>query len=147
YTEQLVWMPDAYLPTDDKAIIAPVPATRAQEGLPQNAFVFAAFGQTFRLTPEVFDIWMRLLQKVSNGVLWLSACGQIPRENLQRRAASHGVNPNRLIFGRFVQSRSDHLARQRLADLFLATYPYTAHSTASDALWAGLPVLVCQGEA
>jgi predicted O-linked N-acetylglucosamine transferase (SPINDLY family) len=99
-----------------------------------------------KIRPDVFDIWMRLLTSVEGSVLWLSPKQSITRDNLRREAASRGVNPERLIFAQRVPKNEDHLARQRLADLFLDTLPYNAHSTASDALWAGLPVVTCLGK-
>jgi predicted O-linked N-acetylglucosamine transferase (SPINDLY family) len=107
--------------------------------------VFCCFNNSFKITPHVFDVWMRLLRAVEGGVLWLLATNASAPNNLRREAQSQGVSAERLIFAPIVPSSEDHLARHRLADLFLDTIPYNAHATASDALWAGVPVLTCSG--
>jgi len=147
YSEKIVWMPDVYQPTDD-AEFRPTdagPAARAQAGLPRNAFIFVAFNHSYKITPAVFDVWMRILRRVPHGVLWLADKDETMRRNLEQEAIARGVKPTRLIFAPRVADRASHLARQRLGDLFLDTLPYGAHATASDALWAGLPVLTCRG--
>jgi predicted O-linked N-acetylglucosamine transferase (SPINDLY family) len=103
--------------------------------------VFCAFNNTYKFSPEVFDIWMRLLLAVEDSVLWLSSVNDAARGNLILEAGARGVSAARLIFAPYVASGSDHLARLSLADLFLDTRPYNAHSSATDALWAGVPVL------
>ena len=149
YTEKVVWLPDAYQVNDSKRSIADETPSRGACGLPEDAFVFCCFNNTFKMTPAMFDIWMRLLLAVEGSVLWLfegdsSAAAARCRQNLQREAEERGVSPERVIFaGR--TTLADHLARHRQADLFLDTLPYNAHTTASDALWAGLPVLTCLG--
>ena len=132
-----------YQPNDTKRLISKTP-TRAECGLPEQGFVFCSFNNTYKITPEFFDIWMRLLTAVPGSVLWLLEANDLVKENLRTEAAKHGVEPGRLIFARR-ESSPEHLARHRLADLFLDTLPYNAHTTASDALWAGLPVLTCAG--
>jgi predicted O-linked N-acetylglucosamine transferase (SPINDLY family) len=108
--------------------------------------VFCCFNNNFKITPPIFDIWMRLLRAVEGSVLWLSVVNAaVVERNLHREAEKRGVAPSRLIFAPRVEKNEDHLARQRLADLFLDTLPYNAHTTASDALWTGLPVLTCLG--
>jgi predicted O-linked N-acetylglucosamine transferase (SPINDLY family) len=115
-------------------------------GLPASGFVFCCFNNNFKITPGTFDIWMRILRRVAGSVLWLYQDNPIAAENLRREAAQRGVDPSRLVFASFMPL-PEHLARHRAADLFLDTLPYNAHTTASDALWAGLPVLTCAGEA
>jgi predicted O-linked N-acetylglucosamine transferase (SPINDLY family) len=119
--------------------------TRGECGLPQNAFVFCCFNNPQKITPEIFDIWMRLLRATEGSVLWLITGNAKAAANLRLEAEKRGVAAERLIFAPKA-SVADHLARHRLADLCLDTLPYNAHTTASDALWAGLPVLTCLGE-
>ncbi|HMI95545.1 MAG TPA: tetratricopeptide repeat protein, partial [Micropepsaceae bacterium] len=143
YTEQIVYLPDSYQCND---IARPIsePATRAEAGLPEAGFVFCCFNNNFKIAPEIFALWMRLLREVPGSVLWLLEDNPDSMRNLQHEANTRGVAPDRLIFAARVGA-SDHLARHRLADLFLDTQPYGAHTTASDALWAGLPVLTVEG--
>ena len=119
--------------------------TRAEVGLPENAFVFCCFNNNYKITPDVFDCWMRILKRVDGSVLWLLEDNAKAASNLRKEAEIRGVNPERLVFAKRTPL-PDHLARHRLADLFLDTLPYNAHTTASDALWAGLPVLTRIGE-
>ena len=145
YSEKVVYLPDTYLPNDSHRPIAAYTPTRAEAGLPENGFVFCCFNAALKLGPEIFGAWMRLLKTVENSALWLSELGPLPVQNLRREAALQGVAPERLIFAPFLDSQEQYLARLRLADLFLDTLPYNAHTTASDALWAGVPVLTCRG--
>ena len=145
YSEQVVYLPHTYFPTDRNRRIAEHTPNRAEEGLPEAGFVFACHNTAYKISPEIFDIWMRLLGAVEGSVLWLSSTISSAIVNLQREARARGIAPNRLIFASRAPQREDHLARLRLADLFLDTLPYNAHTTASDALWAGLPVLTCLG--
>jgi predicted O-linked N-acetylglucosamine transferase (SPINDLY family) len=145
YAEKIVWMPHSYQVNDSRREIAPATPSRSQLGLPDAAFVYCSFNNTYKITPQVFAIWMRLLQKLPSSVLWLLNDNAAAVENLQRAAVASGVDPQRLVFA----ARADlplHLARQRQADLFLDTLPCNAHTTASDALWAGLPVVTCRGD-
>jgi protein O-GlcNAc transferase len=146
YTEQVVWLPDSYLASDDKRAISTRTPTRQECGLPENGFVFCSFNNAYKIGPKMFQLWMRLLRAVPNSLLWLSQADPLAMMNLGREAERYGVPAQRLIFAPKVVEISDHLARQRQADLFLDTLPYNAHTTASDALWAGLPVLTCLGE-
>jgi predicted O-linked N-acetylglucosamine transferase (SPINDLY family) len=142
YSETILHLPDSFFPMDMARPIGSAPS-RAEAGLPENSFVFCCFNQSWKITPPVFDIWMRLLKAVPDSVLWLKN-GQ--NETLRREAAARGVPPQRLVFaGQAPQAV--HLARHRLADLFLDTLPYNAHATAADALLAGLPVLTQLGKA
>jgi predicted O-linked N-acetylglucosamine transferase (SPINDLY family) len=114
--------------------------------LPEQGFVFCSFNNNYKITPTMFAVWMRLLQQVEGSVLWLLEGNQAAPPNLRREAAARGIAPERLVFASRVP-QDEHLARHRLADLFLDTLPCNAHTTASDALWAGLPVLTCIGGA
>jgi predicted O-linked N-acetylglucosamine transferase (SPINDLY family) len=107
--------------------------------------VFCCFNNNFKFTPQIFDVWMRLLQEVEGSILWMSAPNESAVRNLRSEAERRGISGERLIFAQRLAQQEDHLARQRLAGLFLDTLPYNAHSTAADALWAGLPVLTCPG--
>jgi protein O-GlcNAc transferase len=146
YAEKIVYLPNAYQPNDRKREIAGGKFTRAEAGLPQDGFVFCCFNNNFKIVPAQFDIWMRVLKSVDGGVLWLFADNPGAASNLRSEAAQRGVDPDRIVFAPRMPA-PDHLARHRLADLFLDTLPFNAHTTASDALWAGLPVLTQAGDA
>lgn len=144
YTEKLVFMPDTYQVNDAKRRIAAARPSRTSAGLPQDGFVFCCFNNNYKISPDVFDIWMRLLNRVPGSVVWLLQDTPLAALNLRREAARRGVDPERLVFaGR--APLDAHLARHALADLFLDTLPCNAHTTTSDALWAGLPVLTRRG--
>jgi len=144
HTEAVVRLPDTYMPTDRDMAIADHTPTRTQAGLPDEAFVFCAFNNAYKLSPMMFGAWMRILRAVPSSVLWLTASGAAPI-NLRREAVARGVDPDRLIFAPFAERREDHLARHRLADLYLDNLPFNGHTSGVDALWAGLPVLTCRG--
>jgi len=144
YSEKLALLPDCYQPNGRKRPIGKTPSHK-DCGLPENAFVFCCFNQTFKILPSMFDIWMRLLKEKSNSVLWLLECNPWAKENLCREARLRDIDASRLIFAPRV-SIADHLARHILSDLFLDTLPYNAHTTCSDALWMGLPVITCVGD-
>jgi len=143
-SERLMVMPGAYQPNDNTRAIADTPTTRADFGLPDDAFVFCCFNQGFKITPREFDIWMRLLGQVEGSVLWLLVGNQTARANLRREAEARGIDPARLVFAEN-RPHGDHLARHRHADLFLDTFAYNAHTTMSDALWSGLPAVTRLG--
>jgi protein O-GlcNAc transferase len=145
YGEKVVWLPDTFIPNDDTRRIAERTPARSELNLPEPGFVFCCFNQSHKIEPLIFDVWMRLLKQVDGSVLWLVDNGPTPRLNLRREAAGRGVAPERLIFAPRVPFAADHLARHRQADLFLDTLYYNAHTTACDALWAGLPVVTCLG--
>jgi len=145
FTEKIVHLPDCYQVNDGKRDIAATTPTRRAEGLPEAGFVFCCFNNNYKITPEVFSIWMRLLTQLEGSVLWLLRDNDAAQRNLCREAEARGVASSRLVFARR-QSVEQHLARHRLADLFLDTLPYNAHTTASDALWVGLPIVTCMGE-
>jgi predicted O-linked N-acetylglucosamine transferase (SPINDLY family) len=146
YDERVVWLPDGYQPNDDRRRIADATPSRRDCGLPDGGIVFCSFNNTYKIAPAMFDIWMRLLCAVEGSVLWLREENAAAVRNLRREAERRGVAPERLVFAPRTPRLEDHLARQRLADLFLDTLPYNAHTTASDALWAGLPLVTCRGE-
>jgi predicted O-linked N-acetylglucosamine transferase (SPINDLY family) len=145
YSEKVVFLPNSYLPSDRERHIADKVFTRAEVGLPPEGFVFCCFNNNNKILPDIFDVWVRILKQVVGSVLWILEDDATASTNLRKEAIARGVNAERLIFAKRVPP-SDHLARHRLADLFLDTLPYNAHTTASDALWAGLPVLTCLGE-
>src|SRR5215471_348854 len=145
YGEQVVYLPDTFMVTDAARKISARTWTRSEAGLPQTGAVFCCFNSGYKITPNVFDVWMCLLHAVEGSVLWLSTSSTSTMNNLRHEAERRGVPGERLIFAPKVQSNEDHLARLRLADLFLDTLYYNAHATTTDALWAGLPVLTCAG--
>lgn len=147
YSEKIVYLPDCFMANDDRRTISDIAFTRAEMDLPERGFVFCCFNHNCKITPAMFDIWMRLLTRVEGSVLWLRQCSSVAMTNLRREAAARGVSVDRLVFSHRLPSHADHLARCCLADLFLDTLPYNAHSTASDALWAGLPILTLIGDA
>lgn len=145
YTERLAYLPNCYQITDDRRAIADAVPARIALGLPQDAMVYCCFNNPQKITSQVFDIWMTILKAVPGSVLWLFKGSQETDTNLKREAMARGVDQNRLVFAGRV-SQADHLARHKCADLFLDTAPYNAHTSASDALWAGLPVLTVPGK-
>ena len=150
YREKIVYLPTCYYPTsyqinDLKRSMPDKIFTREEAGLPQKNFVFCCFNNSYKITPGIFECWMRILKLVEGSVLWLLEANASVASNLRKEAGASGVNPERLVFAKRM-SLPEHLARHRLADLFLDTFPCNAHTTASDALWAGLPVLTQIGE-
>jgi len=144
YSERIAWLP-SYQANDSRRRIGDARPSRADEGLPERGFVYCCFNNSYKITPEVFAAWMRILDVVPHSVLWLFAADPLVANNLRREAAGHDVDPARLVFAPR-REHADYLARYRLADLFLDTLPYNAGTTASDALWAGVPVLTRCGE-
>lgn len=144
YDEKIAYL-DCFMPHDDRQPVSDRTFRREDFGLPASGCVFCCFNNAYKFTPAVFDAWMRILAAVPGSVLWLSAQSESVMRNLRQRAAAGGVEAARLIVAPRMPAREDHLARLRLADLFLDTFPYNAHATASDALWAGVPVLTCMG--
>jgi predicted O-linked N-acetylglucosamine transferase (SPINDLY family) len=146
YDEKIIHLPDSYQANDDRRVIAPDTSSRAEAGLPADGFVYCCFNNAYKITPEIFASWMRILAAVPGSVLWLLANEADSKDRLRAVATGQGIDPSRLVFRSSLPS-AQHLARHRLADLFLDTLPYNAHTTASDALWAGLPVLTQLGQA
>ncbi len=145
FVEKLAYLPGSYQPNDRRQAIADAAPTRAQCGLPEAAFVWCCFNQPYKIEPGLFDVWMRLLVAVPTSVLWLFRSSADAEANLRREADRRGVEPERLVFAEKLP-KAEHLARHVHADLFLDTLRVNAHTTASDALWAGVPVLTCPGE-
>ena len=145
YAEKIVYLPNSFQPTDRQRHISDNLFMRADAGLPQKGFVFCNFNTSYKITPDVFDVWMRILKQVNGSVLWIVAGRQAFESNIRSEAAARGVNPERLIFAP-PMPLPEHQARVQLADLFLDTLPYNAGATASDMLWAGLPVLTRIGD-
>lgn len=145
YSEKVVYLPHSYQPNDNERPIAAINTTRSDVGLPEDAFVFCCFNNNYKISPAEFGIWMRLLHKVDGSVLWLLRSNEWAERNLQNEAATRGIDPSRLVFAPKLP-HAEHLARHKHADLFIDTFNVNAHTTASDALWAGLPVVTKQGK-
>ena len=145
YSEAVVRLPYCYQTNDNKRLIAPNVPSRQSQGLPEHGRVLCSFNNNYKITPIVFDVWMRVLNRFSDCVLWLLQDNPRAVENLKLEASRRGVDPARLVFAPRMRN-DEHLARHQLADLFIDTFPCNAHTTASDALWAGLPMVTCAGE-
>jgi len=145
FFEKIIYMPNSYQPNDTKKKISKKNFTRKEMGLPKNSFVFCCFNQNYKITPDVYDIWMKLLKKIDGSVLWLMKNSEKVTENLKKEAIKRNIKSNRIIFAEKMPL-AEHLARHKLADLFIDTFPYNAHTTCSDALWSGLPVITRMGE-
>jgi predicted O-linked N-acetylglucosamine transferase (SPINDLY family) len=145
FTEKLVHLPDSFMVADPTQLISDAMLSRRECGLPDDGFVFCCFNKNYKITQPVFDVWMRLLRSVDGSVLWLSDNLGDRNDNMRRYAEARGIDSRRLVFAPNLAARADHFARHRLADLFLDTLPYNAHTTACDALFAGLPVLTIVG--
>jgi predicted O-linked N-acetylglucosamine transferase (SPINDLY family) len=145
YSEKLIYLP-SYQANDSARRIADKAFGRQELGLPATGFVFCCFNASYKITPETFSCWMRLLGRVPGSVMFLLGGDPVTERNLRREAVQRGIEADRLVFGGPL-AVPEYLARYRAADLFLDTLPYNAGTTASDALWAGLPVLTCAGEA
>ena len=144
YSEKVIYLPNSYQATDSKREVPSRKFTRQDVGLPETGFVYCCFNGSWKIHPETFDIWIRILNSVPNSVLWLYDDNPLASKNLKEEAYERGLSSGRLIFGEHM-SQQEHLARLQLADLFLDTFPYGAHTTASDALWVGLPVVTRMG--
>ena len=146
YKEKIVHLPDCYQVNDSQRRPVDRPTTRSAAGLPESGFVFCSFNHVVKIVAPLFDVWMRVLAQVEGSVLWLLNDATLATANLRREAAARGIDPNRLIFVDPV-SQDSHIGRIGVADLVLDTLPYNAHTTASDALWAGTPIVTCMGSA
>lgn len=144
FTEKVVHLPHSYQANDNRRAMSDRVFSRSDFGLPQDGFVFCCFNNNYKITPHTFDGWMRILARVPGSVLWLIEDNALASNNLRKEAAARGIDPARLVFAARMEP-DEHLARHRCADLCLDTLPYNAHTTASDALWAGLPLLTCAG--
>lgn len=147
FTEKLVYLPDAYLPTNCDQPIANHGPSRTECGLPEQEFVFCSFNSADKIEPELFDVWMRILHATPGSVLWQRSDESIVQENLRNEARARGIDPDRLIFAPPIADTAVHLARHRHADLFLDTHTHGGHGTTVDALWAEVPVITCPGDA
>ena len=145
FTESLALLPHSYMPTDNGRIRGPRPG-RAEAGLPETGVVFCSFNQPYKITPDVFAVWCRLLSEVPDSVLWLASPHEDVRANLLREAAARGVDADRLVFAPYAPTIQDHLGRLQLADIALDTAPYNSHSTGVDALWCGVPLVCLRGQ-
>jgi protein O-GlcNAc transferase len=150
YTEKVVHLPHSFFITHSLAKVPALPSDRGTarkaQGLPENGFVFSCFNNSYKIDPDSFAAWTRMLQAVPESVLWLSQHPLTVRDNLRKEAAARGIDPNRLVFARIEPEHTDHLRRISLADLFIDTKNYNAHTTACEALMMGLPVLTCTGQ-
>jgi len=147
YSESVAYLPDSYLPTDRSIQIAGRTPTRSECGLPESGPVLCSFSHDYKISPPLWAVWMRILQRIPGSVLWLACRHDAAQGNYRKQASLAGIDPERLVFAKRVPRVEDHLARYRLADLFLDTWPYNAHTTAADALMAGLPVVTRMGGA
>jgi len=145
YNEHVVYLPNCYQANDSKRKIAAKIPSRQECGLPKSGFVFCCFNNSYKILPDVFGRWMQILSRVEDSLLWLLSDNQETKANIQREASARNIDPQRLIFAKLIP-HAEHLARHAVADLFLDTVPCNAHTTASDALWAGLPLLTCMAE-
>jgi protein O-GlcNAc transferase len=146
YTEKVAYMPHSFFVSSYVPSRTTHQPTRAEHQLPEAGFVFCCFNNSYKISPDIFDVWMRLLAKVDGSVLWLSKLSETATRNLQMEAQKRGIAKERLIFAKRMDSHDDHLARLALADLFVDTLYYNAHTTAADALWAGVPIVTCLGQ-
>jgi predicted O-linked N-acetylglucosamine transferase (SPINDLY family) len=145
FSERFAYLPDCYCPSDTRRAIDPRLPERSECGLPERGFVFCCFSAAYKILPNVFAAWMRLLLQIDGAVLWLVANDPHSQQNLVNEAVRSGVDPRRIVFAPKV-AQPLYLARLRCADLFLDTFPYNAGTTANDALFAGLPILTCAGD-
>ena len=145
YTEKIIFLPNSYQANDSKRAISKKVFSKSELGLPEKGFIFCCFNASYKISPSMFDSWCRILKKVDGSVLWLFEANPTVKENLIKEASTRGIDSHRLVFSGHIEN-SEHLARQSLADLFLDTFPYNAHTTSSDALWSGLPVLTLVGQ-
>lgn len=145
YVEKIAYLPDSYQANDDQRMVSSRKFTKSELGLPERGFIFACFNNSYKITPATFDLWARILKSVEGSVLWILVDNMTAGDNLVVEASARGIASERLIFAERLDL-AEHLARHQLADLFLDTLPYNAHTTASDALWSGLPVLTLRGD-
>jgi predicted O-linked N-acetylglucosamine transferase (SPINDLY family) len=145
YSEKIIRLPHSYMPTDNTREISNRPITRAEMGLPTNGLVFCCFNNSYKISVNEFDIWMRVLSKIENSVLWLKIGNELAKKNIRVAAKKRGIDPSRIIFAEFLKME-DHLARYALADVFLDTFNFNGHTTSADALWVGTPLITKLGK-
>jgi len=146
YTEKVIYLPHSYLVTPSKKEISNKKFTRKEFNLPEAGFVFCCFNNSYKISPQIFSKWMSILKQVNDSVLWLSEMNHVAKNNLYIEAQKFGIKKTRIIFAKKMELNSEHLSRYKLADLFLDTYPYNAHTTATDALWTGVPLITLAGD-
>jgi len=146
YSEKIAYLPNCYMANCTKIAVSKKSLTRKDAGLPSDGFVFCCFNNYCKINPIVFKSWMTILSKVNGSILWLPEGNDIAMNNLKKEAESHGIDEERLFFAPHLTLKEDHLNRIQLADLFIDTFPFNAHTTCSDALRVGLPVLTCIGD-
>jgi len=146
YAEKIAYLPNTYMVDDSKRVASSRIFTREECGLPENAFVFCCFNNDYKFNPLLVDCWSRILKRAENSVLWISENNMLFKNNIKIEFQNRGVNPDRIVFAPRLESMADHLARYSLADLFLDTHPYNAHTTAVDSLKAGVPVITLMGQ-
>jgi len=144
YSEKIIYMPHSYQPNDNKLEVPELNTSRSDHGLPEKGIVFCCFNQNYKIGINEFNIWMKVLKKIDKSVLWLIESNKWARQNIFKQAELNNVSSSQIIFAKKL-SHPKHLERHKHADLFLDTFNYNAHTTASDALWAGLPVITKQG--
>jgi predicted O-linked N-acetylglucosamine transferase (SPINDLY family) len=145
YAEKILYLPHCYLPRDTSIVPSPITPRRIDFGLPEEGFVFCSFNHDYKINPPLFKVWMDLLKEVPSSVLWLMKLNDAAHANLIESARNYGVDSKRIIFASRLTQVEDHLARYRLANMFIDTFPYNGHTTASDALRAGIPVVTLSG--
>ncbi len=146
YAEKILYLPHCYLPRDTSVVPSPITPKRSDFGLPEEGFIFCSFNHDYKINPPIFKVWMNLLKALPGSVLWLMKLNDNASINLNKEILNYGIDHSRIIYATRLPNIEDHLARYRLADLFLDTYPYNGHTTVSDALYAGLPVVSIKGE-
>ena len=144
YSEKIIYLPHSYQPNDNNRFVSKTITSKLDFGLPEDSFVFCCFNNNYKISPSEFDIWMRILRNTKNSVLWLFKSNKYADKNIINEAMSRGVDKSRIIFAEKIKV-DEHLARHKHADLFLDTFNYNAHTTASDALWSGLPIVTKEG--
>jgi predicted O-linked N-acetylglucosamine transferase (SPINDLY family) len=145
YAEKILYLPHCYLPRDTSVLPSPITPKRSNFGLPEEGFVFCSFNHDYKINPLLFKVWMDLLREVPGSVLWLMKLNESAQANLTKEAIKNELDPARLVYATRLPSVEDHLSRYRLADVFLDTFPYNGHTTCSDALLSGLPVVTFAG--
>ncbi len=145
YKEKILYLPHCYLPRDTSIRPSPVIPKRRDFGLPDEGFVFCSFNHDYKINPSLFNVWLELLKKVKGSVLWLMKLNDDAHTNLNNYVVQHGIDPRRLIYATRLPRIEDHLARYKLCDLFLDTFPYNGHTTTSDALLSGIPIVSLSG--
>ncbi len=146
FSEKIIYMPNSYMPNNENQIISKIKFTRKSEGLPEKAVVYCCFNKHYKITPKVFDVWINILKRVKNSVLWLNSAEESTQKNLLQYSKKNGINPKKIIFTTRTKNYSEYLSKHQLADIFLDTSPYSAQSTGCGSLIAGVPIITISGE-